>query len=193
MAALFQHLKNYHRVVGRALSSSGVQKRTRLGKGMETWLLLRTVIALKSTVVIGHILSTRFEILEEQIKARGHVLKLATWLRSCYWSWCQMTLRGGWTGYYLSWLSIAVIKTTQPKTSGEGKGLFGLHVLVALHHWGTKGQNLEAGPEVEVIQESCIPNFPPRLSHPSLLYIPGPNAQGWCHSQWIGSSLLIPN
>lgn len=84
MAAQFQHLKNYHRVGDTALLSAGVQKRTRLGKGTETWLLLKTVTVLKSTVVVGHILSTQSDILEEQIKTRGHVLKVATWLRSRY-------------------------------------------------------------------------------------------------------------
>ena len=59
-------------------------------------------------------------------------------------------------------VSIAVMKHHGQKASWEGKGLFGLHFCIAVHHQRKAGQelkqnrNLEAGTEAEAMEGSCL-------------------------------------
>jgi hypothetical protein len=65
------------------------------------------------------------------------------------------------------------------KVSWGGKGLFGLHFQIIVHHWRKSGQelkqgwNLKAGTDAEAMERRCLLAYFPSFSQPVFLKNPG--------------------
>ena len=73
-------------------------------------------------------------------------------------------------------VSVVMMKHHDPKASREGKGLFGLHIQIIVHHWRKSEElkqnwNLEAGADAEAIEGRCLLAYFPWLAYSSCLLI----------------------
>ena len=101
-----------------------------------------------------------------------------------------------------SWTSVVVLvrilysclKHHEQEASSGRKGLFNLHIHIAVHHQKksgrelTQGRDLEAGADAEAMEGCCLLTCFPWLAQLVFLRNPGPPAQGWHHPQWPGPS-----
>jgi hypothetical protein len=80
-----------------------------------------------------------------------------------------------WISISVSFFFIAVMKHHDQKASWGGKGLFGLHFYIIVHHRRKSGQelkqvrNLEPGSDAETIKEYSVLTFSSWLIQPAFL------------------------